>query len=149
MQFTRANVFSRVRFALALAAVAVLLAGTGCSFSKSSKSSSNSISSPFVSSSKSSQSDESKYRDEVEEYAAASVRAGGSGADVFQKGISKLAEQRGISDWESSPDTWQSVGRGLAKSELSEAEALAFATSWSDGDDAQMALIREAFDKAR
>jgi hypothetical protein len=149
MNSTRNYLFSRLRSATALAAVAALLAGTGCSFSKSSKSSSKSISSPFVSSSKSSQSDESKYRAEVEEYAAASVRAGGSGADVFQKGISKLAEQRGISDWESSPNTWQSVGRGLAKSELSEAEALAFAMSWSDGDDAQMALMREAFEKAR
>jgi hypothetical protein len=149
MKSTRDHVFSRLRSATALAAVAVLLTATGCSFSKSSKSISNSISSPFVSSSKSSQSDESKFRDEVEEYAAASVRAGGSGADVFQKGISRLAGQRGISDWESSPSTWQSVGRGLAKSDLSEAEALAFAMSWSDGDDAQMALMRDAFKEAR
>jgi hypothetical protein len=145
MESTRRAAPSRNRIAtLALAAVA-LLAADGCSFSKSSESISNSISSPFKSISGSSQTDASRYREEVAEYSAAFVKAGGGSSDSFKKGISKLAARRGISDWESNADTWDQVGRGLARTDLSEAEALAYATAWTDGDGARMELVRQGF----
>ena len=85
----------------------------------------------------------------MEEYTAAATRAGGGGAENFQKGISELAAKRGISDWEANPDTWKSVGRGLGKSELSDPEALAFARTWCDGDETRLGLVREAYGAAR
>ena len=141
---------SRLGFMLRSAAVLLAVGvASGCSFSASSESSSKSISSPFTSSSASSESDATKYKNEVAEYASAYVSADGGSVDAFKSGLSKLAARRGISDWEASPDTWSSVGRGLANTKLSEAEALAYGMSWSGGDEGRMELMRAAFSAAR
>ena len=146
---SRRHAISLLRLATLALALFAWVAASGCSFSRSSESISKSISSPFTSSSASSQSDESKYREEVAEYAAAFVKAGGGNAESFQKGIAKLAAQHGISDWESNPDTWTQAGRGLAKTKLTETEALAYGQAWSGGDDARFELMRKAFVAAR
>jgi hypothetical protein len=138
-----------LRFVIAVIAIAALFAIGGCSFSASSESISNSISSPFTSSSESSKSEEAKYRDEVAEYSAAFVSVGGGSVASFQTGISKLAARRGISDWEANPDTWTSVGRGLAITALTEVEALAYGETWAAEDERRFELMRQGFSEAR
>lgn len=126
-----------------------LLVASGCSFSKSSESISKSISSPFTSSSESSKSDATRFREETEEYSAAYVRAGGGTVEAFRKGLSEIAARRGISDWESNPMTWRAIGRGLGRAGITEAEALAYGMSWSGGDDARTTMIRDGFYETR
>lgn len=128
-----------------------LVAMLGCSFSKSSKSISNSISksvsSPFESSSESSKGDDARFREDVEDYTVAFVKAGGGDSASFQAGISKLAAKRGISDWQSNPDTWKSVGRGLGNAKVENAALEAYVHSWAGGDPSAMEWMREGHDE--
>ncbi len=110
--------------------VAVLLFGTaGCgSLSKSSKSISTSVSksvsSPFVSSSRSS-SPEKAYREDVRDFTAAHVQSGGNAADLLRE-IASLAEGHGITDWESNESTYRAIGEGLGKAGYRQVEVDAF-----------------------
>lgn len=137
---------------LPLSSLGCLLTGllvlSGCSFSASSASISNSISSPFESSSESSKSDQTRYEDDVEEYTTAFVAAGGGDPGTFQKGVSTLAAERGISDWESNAGIWQAVGCGLGAAELNEAQFMAYQQSWVGADATRMAQVRQGYDDA-
>lgn len=114
-------------FAVSLS-ICLLAAGTaGCSFvesskssSKSSESSSDILSSPFTSSSASS-SPENAYREEVKDFTSSYVKSGGDAAQL-EKEVGKIAEKRGISDWESNEATYVGIGKGLHKAGLNQAE---------------------------
>jgi hypothetical protein len=101
---------------LALAAVAA----AGCSFSDSSKSISNSVSSPFESSSESSDGDEpapSAYLRDVEALSFAFAGAGGEPEGLLRE-LGRVALAHGISDWESVPVTYLAIGAGLRRAGL-------------------------------
>jgi hypothetical protein len=132
----------------ALLAVA-LSAGVGCSFSASSKSISKSISSPFRSSSESSKSNATRYREEVADYAQGFATGGGGDVSGFKRGLAGIAEKRGISDWESNGDTWKSLGKGLGRTEITDAAFAGFVESWSGGDSTRSDLMRKGFKSAR
>lgn len=101
--------------------VMVLAASTGgCSFSESSKSSSNIVSSPFTSSSESS-SPENAYREQVQDFTGSYVKSGGDMSKLEQE-IGKIAEQRGISDWESNQSTYIGIGKGLKAAGINQAQ---------------------------
>jgi hypothetical protein len=137
-----------VRAALAAVAAAALVVGSGCSFVASSKSSSKSVSSPFTSSSASmgSGADESvSYQTETESYTRAFAAAGEGSAESFQRGLSRLAAEQGISDWEASSATWLSVGRGLAAADLPQGEAMERAQAWSGGRPEVAALVLQGY----
>lgn len=95
--------------------------------SNSSETLSDSISSPFDWSSGSSKSSggDSAYRQDVSDYTVAFVRDGGD-LDAFRTGLGRLAEQRGITNWEADSFTCASIGLGLQQARLDRAAALRF-----------------------
>lgn len=118
----------------------------GCSISASIESSLDVLSSPFESSSASSGGEEvAAFQEETEGYTATYVAAGNTEADSFQKGLSDIAAQRGISDWEANPGTWTSVGRGMGQTGISEAAAADFAESLAAGDEQIVALLMQGY----
>jgi len=124
---------------LVIPSIVLLLAAhtAGCSFSASSKGSSNSsgsisnfVSSPFTSSSGSS-SPEDAYREEVKDFTASYVKSGGNAAQLEQE-VGKIAEKRGISDWENNEATYVGIGKGLHKAGLNQAELDGYEASLGD-----------------
>ena len=105
--------------------VLATLAAAGCSFSDSSKSISNSISSPFKSSSESSNGDSepapSAYLRDVEASSFAHAGSGGEPQGLLRE-IGRVALAHGISDWESVSATYLAIGAGLRRAGL-DAEA--------------------------
>ena len=96
----------------------------GCSFAKSSESISDSISSPSKSSSDSSHGghdsgkpetpqDAASYEADVVQLSGTYAKTGGD-IGAFRSAVSKLATQRGITNWETDPTTCQAIGRGVA-----------------------------------
>ncbi|MBW2269811.1 MAG: putative lipoprotein [Deltaproteobacteria bacterium] len=146
--------YARTTHAIVVTLLAfVLSAGVGCSFSKSISMSikgiSKSVSSPLRSSSDSSQSDATRYRDEVADYAQGFVISGGGDISGFQRGLAGIAEKHGISDWESDPETWKSLGVGLGRTQITDAALEGFAEGWAAGDSARSDLMRQGFESAR
>ena len=103
--------------------IAAMLVLAGCSISASSKSSSDS------SASSSPESEEAQYRNDVRDYTAAYVKSGGRIED-YRRQLGVLAKQRGITDWEQNPMTYDGIGRGLGKAKVSQVEQTLWAF-WS------------------
>ena len=104
----------------------VLLAfvGLACSASNSSETLSDSISSPFQWSSDSSGSigGDSAYRQDVGDYTIAFTEQPGDW-EAFRQGVGRLAEQRGITNWEGDVFTCASIGLGLQRADLDAGDA--------------------------
>jgi hypothetical protein len=140
----------------------LLLAGgiavVGCSFSYSSKSSSDSSKSSSKSSGRFSQSSSDssspdrararKYKDDVADYTQAFVVSGGSAA-AFMDGIGAIAEKRGVSDWESDAATWEGIGAGLARANVTKEQLEVYKQNWSGGNTEAMKGIQRGYDSAR
>lgn len=135
------------RGAMVALAVLTLAAAPGCSFVASSKSSSKVVSSPFTSSAKSSGAgaESASYQAEAASYARAFAQSGDASAATFQRGLSRIAAEQGISDWEASAATWTSVGRGLAQAQLSRDEADERAQEWAGGRPELAALVLQGY----
>ena len=140
---------------IALVACTVLLAGAmaGCSFSasskgssKSSESSSDILSSPFTSSSASS-SPEDAYREEVKDFTASYLESGGNASKLEQE-VGKIAEKRGISDWESNEATYVGIGKGLHKAGLKQVELDGYKASIADNEQ-QADWIQDGYDERK
>ena len=126
-----------------ITATTLLAASLGCSFSNSSESSSDSSTSFSKSSNSSSGEKSASFQQDVQHYTAAYAAAGGKGNDAFLSGLGDLARKRGVSDWEAERGTWESIGRGLAQAEISDAQRIAYAQVWVAGD----ADKRDALDR--
>ena len=121
-------------------------AAAGCSISTS-------VSSPFAwssasigSSSDSSSKDRAEaYRNDVAEYTQAYVQSGGS-FEQFTRKLSDIAAQHGISDWESSDDTYIGIGRGLKRANVSPIQLQAWQDNLSHGDARKAAAIQKGYD---
>ena len=130
-----------VLFALALTVTTAI--GLGCSFSNSSETLSDSISSPFGWSSDSSGSSggDSAYRQDVGDYTVAFAEAGGDW-EAFRQGVGRLAEQRGITNWEEDVFTCASIGLGLQRRGLDPDAASQFGQElFGSNDRSRSALI--------
>ena len=100
-----------------------------CTSSDSSNTLSDSISSPFQWSSGSSTSSSgggSAYRQDVSDYTIAFAQQGGD-LDALRQGVGRLAERRGITNWEADPLTCASIGLGLQRAHFDRAAAELFA----------------------
>jgi len=151
MTHTVRRAFPRSRFGrspCAAAAALVCAASLACSFSHSSGSFSDSSKSSS-SSSDSSGSDTARFRDDVTQYTEAYVEAGGKRDESFFSGLGDLARKRGISDWESEPSTWEAIGRGLGRTDVSDAQRTAYEAAWSGGDAEKQSAMARGFAKAR
>jgi hypothetical protein len=149
-----------LRSRLLLLCVLVVLAALGplgCSISTSpsdsletSSDSSGSVSDSSGSSSGSSspESKEAAYRDDVRDYTAAYVRAGGRIAD-FDRTLGGLARSRGITNWEDNMATYEGIGRGLGKSGVSGVELDTYVQNLAGGDPKKVAAIQKGYESAR
>ena len=138
---------STVRQRWLCAGLGSVLALAGCgSISASSESISKSISSPFASSSASS-SPESAYREDVRDFTAAHVKAGGN-AQALRSQIGQLAQKHGITDWERNEATYRAVGEGLARAGYKQVEVDAFNKVFTDSVQ-QADWVQAGYDSAR
>ena len=65
------------------------------------------------------------YRRDLRQYAAVFVKGSGTRED-FLRGVARIAEDHGVTHWESEPVTPRAIGEGLRDARLSEAEMDAF-----------------------
>jgi hypothetical protein len=149
-----------VRSRLLLLSVLVVLAALGplgCSISTStsdsletSSDSSGSLSDSSGSSSGSSspESKEAAYRDDVRDYTAAYVKSGGRIAD-FDRTRGGLARSRGITNWEDNMATYEGIGRGLGKADVSGVELDTYVQNLAGGDPKKAAAIQKGYESAR
>jgi len=130
--------------------------GLGCLKSSttqaSSESSSKLSSSPFKSSSNSSSPEEepedSAYRRDVRDYAAAFA---GSDGDVqaFQRDVGGIAADHGITDWERDEGTFFAIGRGIAISGVSSRRYQELAIELSNEDSSRLERLRAGYETRR
>jgi hypothetical protein len=129
----------RVACVLLLASLAA--AATGCSISTS-------VSSPFEWSSDSSGSSSrdraEEYRNDVADYTQAYVQTGGS-FEQFTRKLSDIAAQHGVSNWESSDDTYIGIGRGLRRANVSQVQLQVWQDNLSHGDARKAAAIEKGY----
>ena len=121
--------------------------GFGCSASNSSDTLSDSISSPFEWSSSSSDSSSdaaTAYRQDVSDYTLAFTRTGDE-LDAFRDGLRRLAERRGITNWEADPLTCASIGQGLRDADLGHADAMSFARQLLGENPASLRALRVGY----
>lgn len=127
---------------------------TGCSFSTSSESSSGSsksifdiTSSPFTSSSDSSTTEQEKFENEVAAYTTEFVTSSTGTLDQYREHLSELAQENGITNWESDRTTYLGIGRGLKKAKLGKPQISAFSESLSGNDPMKKQAIEDGLKK--
>ncbi len=80
------------------------------------------------------------YQRDLRQYAAVFVKGSGT-TDEFLRGVAQIAEDHGITHWESDAITPRAIGEGLRDAQLSEAQMDAFVDSVGrDKPAAQLAL---------
>lgn len=121
-----------------------LISTTGCSISNSLQGISNSISSPFESSSGSS-GESTAYREDVSDLTVAYVQSGGD-LDAYRLGVTALAKNRGISNWEEDSFTCASIGFGLKRAEFDEAGLQEFASNLFGSDADKLRQLQSGYD---
>jgi len=122
--------------------LAAMLVLAGCSISASSKSSSDS------SASSSPESQETQYRNDVRDYTASYVKSGGR-IDDFRRRLGDLAKERGITDWEQNPVTYDGIGRGLGKAKVSQVELDTYTNNLAGSDPAKAKAIKDGYDAGK
>jgi hypothetical protein len=65
------------------------------------------------------------YERDVRQYTVVFMRSGGTQAD-FERGVSRIAENHGITHWEAEAGTPFAIGQGMREANVSEAEMRAF-----------------------
>ncbi len=112
------------------------------SISDSSKSSSNS------SESETKKNDNNTYEDEVKDFTVTYLRSNSGLADrnSFMKGISDVASQNGIVDWEANPKTYRAIGKGLKKAKISTVQYELYKKKLTNGDVGKMDDIQEGYE---
>jgi hypothetical protein len=79
-------------------------------------------------------------------YAYLKSSSGPTGYAGFQKGLSDIAEEHGISDWESDPHTYNAMGKALKKAKITGVGYETFKKNFSDGDAEKMESIQDGYD---
>ena len=126
--------------------VPLAVAPLACSsFSDSSESSSDLISSPITSLSDSSASSSggAAQSEQVSDFTAAHVVAGGDAATLLRE-VGALSARNGISDWESDRGTWSAIGHGIKAAGYDEMKMTAYARQLTE-DPARLAWIGAGF----
>ena len=123
---------------------------SGCSFSESSESISDSTSSIFSSPSSLSGKDK-KYQNDIADYTMAYVKSSPSSAnyDSFQKGLSDIAENAGITNWDQDSSTYRGIGKGLKKANVEGVAYDTYKKNFAGGDAKKMDDIQEGYDSEK
>jgi len=149
---------ARVITVLIGAAALCLLAGCGVfkssttqasveSSSKSSAASSRSSSSPFRWSSDSSSpagDTASAYQRDVTDYTAKFAASDGD-VQSFQRDLSAIAEDHGVTDWEQDDATYLAIGSGLAKAGVSGERYQLLSVELSNQNQTHLALVNSGY----
>jgi hypothetical protein len=69
---------------------------------------------------------QTSYRRDLRQYTAVFARQADGSRDEFMRGVSRIAEDHGITHWESEALTPRAIGEGLHDAKLSQAEMDAF-----------------------
>ncbi|MBM4208618.1 MAG: putative lipoprotein [Gammaproteobacteria bacterium] len=87
------------------------------SLAKSSESISDSSASSSNGDTAEKKADDNRYPESAQDYTVTFVRANAASFDIntFLKGLSNVAGQHGIVDWEANPKTYRAIGKGLKK----------------------------------
>ncbi|QPK65411.1 putative lipoprotein [Methylomonas sp. LL1] len=131
------------------------MALNACSFSHSSESSSTSVeSSSDLASSPSSLSSSinfKKYESDVVDYTYAYLKSTSGPTDYegFQKGLGEIANDHGVSDWESDPHTYKAIGKALKKAGIDGVGYETFKNNFADGDAEKMQSIQDGYDSRK
>lgn len=138
----------------ALLACTLALAGTGCiSKSSTSQASSESSSDSSRSSSKSSTSSSRSsgnaayvgdVRDATEQWLLS-----GSDRESFQRDLARIAEDYGVTDWQSDQTTFEAIGRGLKRARLSGDRLEQMKLSLGEGNPQFMKWIQAGYKSER
>jgi hypothetical protein len=130
----------------------VLPFAQACSFSTSSESisaSSGSFSDSVVSvisSGSSSEKDTKDYQIQVMNYTRVYFTSTEFDSAIYNKGISVIAEDSGITNWEDDADTLNGIGKGLKKAKITGGLYEAYKSSISTNDVKRMGLIQKGYD---
>ncbi len=123
---------------------------SGCSFSDSSESISDSTSS-IVSSPSSLSGKSKKYQNDIADYTTAYVKSSQSSAsyDSFQKGLSDIAENAGVTNWDQDSSTYRGIGKGLKKANVEGVAYDTYKKNFAGGDAKKMDDIQEGYDSEK
>jgi hypothetical protein len=118
------------------------------SIAKSSESISNSSTSSNKSGEKDKKIDDNRYENEIQDFTVTYMRTNSSHANqhAFMKGISDVASQNGIVDWEANPKTYRGIGKGLKKAKISGIQYDSYKKKFSNGDNGKMDDIQEGYE---
>ncbi len=83
------------------------------------------------------------------DYTTAYVRSSNGDYAAFQRGLGKIAARHGISNWEVQPITYNAVGVGLKKANLSEVQYETFKRNFAASDYSKMQDIQAGYDATR
>lgn len=78
------------------------------------------------------------YRGDLRQYTAAFVQSGGTEQD-FMRGVTRIAENHGVANWEAEASTPFAIGQGMRLGNVSEPEMQAFCREF--GTDATVAKL--------
>jgi hypothetical protein len=117
------------------------------SIAKSSESISNSSTSSNKNREKDKNTDDNRYENEIQDFTVTYLRTNSSRADQngFMEGISDVASQNGIVDWEANPKTYRGIGKGLKKAKISGIQYELYKKQFSNGDSGKMGDIQEGY----
>jgi hypothetical protein len=92
--------------------------------------------------------DDKRYENEVQDFTVTYLRTNASQADQngFMEGISDVASQNGIVDWEANPKTYRAIGKGLKKAKVSGSQYDSYKRKFANGDPGKMDDIQEGYD---
>jgi hypothetical protein len=87
------------------------------------------------------------YETEVQDFTVTYLRtnAGQTNQNAFMEGISDVASQNGIVDWEANPKTYRGIGKGLRKAKISGYQYEGYKKKFSNGDVGKMDDIQEGY----
>jgi hypothetical protein len=85
-----------------------------------------------------------RYRRDVRVFAAAFVETDGS-SDDFLRGVGRIAESHGLSDWEGEPATLLAIGEGLRDAGVDAAGMEHLRSTLADVDPADVSLVMEGW----
>ena len=92
--------------------------------------------------------DDKRYENEVQDFTVTYLRTNASHTDQngFMEGISDVASQNGIVDWEANPKTYRAIGKGLKKAKVSGSQYELYKRKFANGDTGKMDDIQEGYD---
>jgi hypothetical protein len=93
------------------------------------------------------QGEDNRYENDIKDYTVTYVRANATpvDADRFMKGLSEVASDNGIVDWEANPKTYRSIGKGLRKARVTGALYDDYKRALAEGDRSKKADIEEGY----